>query len=218
MPPKVTADEPTAGHHPISVGKALCFAWSTFKRRYRFFSAVLLTIFVAWIGLEVVVIAGQRLGILLWTVAHLAFLVFFASLEVGFLQSCLRLCDGEDPKIRNAFAHWSFGLKFLAGQILFLLLVAIGLLLLVLPGVYLGVRYALFGFCMAEGEDLIGSFRQSAVLSSGAWIELFGILGGLLLLNILGASLLGLGLFITLPLSALVVTAIYRQLGARHSQ
>jgi len=215
MPPNGTADEPKLRRRPISVSRAVSFAWSTFKKRYGLFSAVLLTIFAAWIGLEIAVIGGQRFGILLWTVAHLVFLLLFASVEIGFLQTCLRLYDGREPKTVDAFAHWWLGLKFLAGQILFLLVVAIGLLLLVVPGVYLGVRYALFGFCMADtGADLTYSFRQSAILTAGTEIKLFGILAGLLLLNVLGASVLGLGLFITIPLSALVTTAIYRQLGS----
>src|SRR5262249_5520983 len=80
-----------------------------------------------------------------------------------------------------------------------------------------GVRYALFGFCMAEAQaetDLRRSFHQSALLSAGAWAGLFGVLAALLLFNVLGACLLGLGLLITVPLSALVTAGIYRQLSS----
>jgi uncharacterized membrane protein len=154
--------------------------------------------------------------ILLWSAAHLAFLLFFANVEIGFLQICLGLYDGREPKFADTFAHWSLSLEFLAGQIFFLLMAVIGLLLFIVPGVYFGVRYALFGFCMAAGEaDLIQSFRQSAFLSAGRGINLLGILAALIVLNVLGASLVGLGLFITIPLSALVTTAIYRQLSSR---
>jgi uncharacterized membrane protein len=58
-------------------------------------------------------------------------------------------------------------------------------------------------------------FRQSATLTAGTWMNLFRIFAALIMLNILGASLMGLGLFITLPVSALVTTALYRQLGSR---
>ncbi len=92
-------------------------------------------------------------------------------------------------------------------------MVAIGLVLLVVPGVYLGVRYALFGFCFAEGETSpLRCFRQSAIQSKGTTMGLLRILAALLVLNLLGASLLALGLFITVPLSVLVMTDVYRQL------
>jgi len=41
---------------------------------------------------------------------------------------------------------------------------------------------------------------------------LLRILAALLVLNLLGASLLALGLFITVPLSVLIMTDAYRQL------
>jgi len=191
------------------------FAWPVFKKRFGLFTAVLLTILAAWVVLEIVVIAGQRFGILLWAVMHLSFLIFVAGVELGLLQICRALSDGKVPKFADTFAYLPLGTKFLAAQILYLFMVVIGLLLLVLPGVYLGVRYALFGFCFADGEtNLLRCFQQSAILSKGATIGLLRILAALLVLNLLGASLLALGLFITVPLSVLVMTDIYRQLTA----
>src|ERR1700758_5092434 len=80
----------------ISIRLAFKFAWPIFKKRFGLFTAVLLTIFGAWVALEIVVIAGQRFGILLWAVAHLAFLILFAGMEVGFLQICLALSEGRE--------------------------------------------------------------------------------------------------------------------------
>jgi uncharacterized membrane protein len=200
----------------LSIRQAFNFAWPIFKKRFGLFTAVLLTIFGAWVALEIVVIAGQRFGILLWAAAHLAFLVFVAGLEVGFLQICLALGDGREPTFADTFTHLALGPKFLAGQILYLFMVVIGLLLLIVPGVYFSLRYALFGFCMAAGETtLVRSFQQSAILSAGTKIYLLWILVALLAFNSVGACLLGLGLFITVPLSVLMMTAVYRQLSTR---
>jgi uncharacterized membrane protein len=201
---------------PLSIRQAFNFSWPIFKKRFGLFIAVLLAIFGAWVALEIVVIAGQRFGILLWAVAHLAFLVFVAGVEVGFLRICLALCDRREPTYAGTFTHLALGPKFLAGQILYLLTTVIGLLLLVVPGVYFSVRYALFGFCMADGEtNLVRSFQQSAILSAGIEIYLLWILVALLAFNALGACLLGLGLFVTVPLSVLMMTAFYRQLSPR---
>jgi hypothetical protein len=192
---------------------AFDFAWPAFKKHFGLFTSVLLTIFGAWVVLEIVVIAGQRFGILLWAVMHLAFLIFFAGVEVGLLQICRALSDGKAPAFAETFACLPLGPKFLAAQILYLLMVVIGLLLLVVPGVYLGVRYALFGFCFANGEtNPLRCFQQSAIISKGATTGLLWILAALFVLNLLGASLLALGLFITVPLSVLIMTDVYRQL------
>ena len=199
--------------NPISVNQAVKFAWSAFKRRYGLFVAILLTTFGAWVALEVVVIAGKQLGIWLWVAAHLAFLVFFAEIEAGLLKAVLALYDGEEPTFADTFTHFALGLRLLVGQILYLLMVAVGLMLFIIPGVYLGVRYALFGFCLVTDEvNLRGSWQQSAILSSGTKMTLLAILVSLLAFNVLGAIFLGIGLFVTAPLSILVMTAVYRQL------
>ncbi len=200
-------------HSAISMRLAFDFAWPAFKKRFGLFTAVLLTILAAWVVLEIVVIAGQSFGISLWAIMHLSFLTFFAGVEVGLLQICRALSDGKAPAFAETFAYLSLGPKFLAAQILYLLMVVIGLLLLVVPGVYLGVRYALFGFCFADGEtNPLRCFQQGAILSKGATTDLLRILAALFVLNLLGASLLALGLFITVPLSVLIMTKVYRQL------
>jgi hypothetical protein len=202
--------------NPISIRQAVNFAWPTFKQHYGLFTAILLTIVGAWVALEIVVIAGQRFGIVWWVVAHVAFFILFAGIEVGFLRICLALYDGGKPTFADTFRHLALGPKFLASQVLYLLMVVVGLALLVVPGVYLGVRYALVGVCMAAGEaNLIRSFQRSAVLSRGTTTYLLAILVTLVVLNVLGASLLGLGLFITVPLSVLTMVAVYRQLSTR---
>src|SRR5258708_3052106 len=156
-------------HRPISIRHAFDFAWPTLKKRFGLFTAVLLTVLGAWVLLAILVIAGQRFGILLWTVMHLSFLIFAAGMELGLLQICRALSDGKMPTFADTFAYLRLGPKFLAAQILYLLVVVTGLLLLVVPGVYLGGRYALFGFCFAHGEtNLLRCFQQSATLSHGA--------------------------------------------------
>ncbi len=200
-------------HRPISMRRAFDFAWPALKKRFGLFTAVLLTILAAWVVLEIVVIAGQRFGILLWAVMHLAFLIFLAGVELGLLQICRALRDGKTPAFAETFAYLPLGPKFLAAQILYLLIVVFGLLVLVVPGIYLGVRYALFGFCFASGEtNPLRCFQQSAILSKGATTSLLRILAALFVLNLLGASLLALGLFVTVPLSVLIMTDVYRQL------
>jgi hypothetical protein len=49
----------------------------------------------------------------------------------------------------------------------------------------------------------------------GAKTYLLRILVALLVFNAVGASLLGLGLFITVPMSVLMLTAVFRQLNTR---
>ena len=95
----------------------------------------------------------------------------------------------------------------------------IGLALLIVPGLYLASRLALFSFRLVDGAaNLLGSFRDSAALTHGVLGQLALLLVALFLLNVLGACVLGLGLFITIPLSVLMLADVYRQLTGAKGQ
>ena len=199
----------------FSLRLAFDFAWTTFKTSYRLFTAVMLTILLAWALLELAVIAGQGLGILFWAAVHLTFFIVFASIEVGLMRICLALHNGEQVSFSDTFSNIRLSARFLVGQLLYVTMVLAGLLLLILPGIYLGLRYSLFGFSLASGDTgLIASFQESARLGKDAGALLFTFFAFLFLLNLLGASLLGLGLIVTVPLSVLMTVSVVRQLGA----
>jgi hypothetical protein len=193
--------------------QAASFAWSAFKENFGLFTAILLTFIAAWVILEIAVIQGQRFGIVWWSAAHLIFLLFFAGIQVGFIRACLDLYDGKTPSFIDTFRSLNRGLKFLSGQVLYVLITVVGLVLFILPGIYFAVRYVFLVFCQVENEEALSqNFQQSAIRSNGNMAYLFGVSLSLLFLNILGACFLGVGLFVTIPFSSLMMTAIHRQL------
>ncbi len=200
--------------HPPSIRKAINFAWATYKEHYGLFTVMMLAFLASWVVLEVVVIAGQKYGLVLWAISHLSFFIVFAGLEVGLIQICLALFDEKQVSYSDIFRGLHFGAKFFVAQFIYCVAVLVGLILLIIPGIYFGVRYFLFGFYFVQGtSDLKHSFQQSAVANQGSmrFLSLFFII--IFLLNILGASLLGVGLIVTIPLSVMMTTSIYRQLG-----
>jgi uncharacterized membrane protein len=199
--------------NPLSVREAVDFAWARYKEHYGLLTAFMLTFFAAWVILEVIVIAGQRFGYLLWAIAHLSFFVVFAGLEVGFIQTCLVLHDGKPVSYSDIFRGLSLGVRFFTVQLVYFVTVLIGLVLLVVPGIYFGIRYSFYGFYLVKGNlDLKQSFQQSAVACQGSMRFLFWFYVLVFLFNILGASIFGLGLIVTIPLSTLMKAFIYRQL------
>jgi uncharacterized membrane protein len=197
----------------LSIHDAFEFAWSVYREHIALFTACILTFFASWVVLEIIVIAGQRFGLFLWVIAHSSFLIVFAGMEVGFLKICLSLHDGKQVRYTDLFRELRVGVGFLIVQASYLLMILVGLALFVVPGGYLGTRYTLFAFTFAEGNpNPRQSFQESAVLSQDSMWFLFRSAVLIILLNILGASLLGMGLLITIPLSTLMKVYVYRQL------
>ncbi len=213
--PSTSSPRPATRRYQISISEAVDFAWSAYRRRWRLLTGVLLAMLGAWVALEVIVVTTQRLGILAWALAHIAFFFCFAGMEVGLLRISLALQDGRNPRFADAFKHFNLGPGFLAGQLLYLAMVLAGLVLLIVPGIFIAARLALFGFQIAAGEGgVLRGLKLSADLTRGATTRLAATLITLFVFNLLGAALLGVGLFVTVPISVLMMASIDRQLSA----
>ena len=197
----------------ISLRDAFTFARIKYKNHYLLFIAIMFTFFAIWVLLEIIVFAGQKLGIVFWAVAHLVFFMVFAGLQVGFIQICLAVVEGRAVSYSNLFSSLSLGVRFFMAQLFYLALCLVGFVLLIIPGFYWLTQYTMNGFCMAaHSTDLLSSFQNSAQISKNSKFSLFILLMAIILLNLVGASLLGVGLFVTVPVSVLVKTYVFKQL------
>jgi len=198
-----------------SMKDAFRFARGIYKENIGLLTACMLTFFGAWVILEVLVIAGQKLGIIWWLAAHIGFFIVFSGLQIGFIRICLDLYDGNSPSYMNIFSEVKLGAKFLLSQLVYSLMVLVGIALLIIPGAYLGTRYTFHGFLFSEGEtDLQKSFQQSANIARSSMGSLFWLVLFLFLFNIVGMSILGIGILVTMPISVLMKAYVYRQLKA----
>jgi hypothetical protein len=197
----------------ISFRRAFAHAWDIYRVNVWFYTKIILSFFIAWVLLELAVYLGQDLGPAFNLVVHLLFLVIFAGLEVGFIQICLDANAGYQPHYPQFFEHFKQGPKFLVAQLAYIILVLIGLVFLLIPGLYYGTRYAFNGFIIAEKDfGIIESFNMSANITRGLLGKLFTCFLLLTLLNLFGAMWLGLGLLVTIPVSVLTMASFYLNL------
>jgi hypothetical protein len=144
---------------------------------------------------------------------HLAFLVLASGLMVGIHSMAMEVVDGRMPHLKLLTASLERGPRYLLAFCLYFLSVVVGLLLLVVPGVYVAVRYALFGQVFATKQtSTLGALRDAGSLSRGQWWAMCRVLVAALALNLAGAALLGLGLVISFPISLLVASSLFRTL------
>jgi hypothetical protein len=187
-------------------------AWVAFKAYPRLFVLSMLILFGAWGSLELAVVAVHRWGVIPNLALHLAFLVLFSGLMVGIQSMALQVVDGFVPTLRSLFAVLERGPSFLFALCLYIAAVACGLLLLVVPGVYLAVRYAPFGHVIASRQvSGLEALREAGALTQGRWWKVCSFMLLLLALNLAGAALLGLGLLITFPVSLLAASSFLRE-------
>ncbi|MFA6095399.1 MAG: hypothetical protein WC767_00990 [Candidatus Paceibacterota bacterium] len=193
---------------PLSLKDSFKSAWSTFMKS----PGVFVTVTFIFLVVGLIVDSGNDSRYSLVVNIANTLISFFAAYVMVKLS--LAAARGEVPSWREAVSvkarpFW----YFILASILVGVIDGIGLILLVIPGLYLLARLALFNFAIVD-EDLspIESVKRAWALSRGRFWKMF--LAGLIIIgmNVLGVVLLGIGVLVSSPVSFLFSAYIYEKL------
>jgi len=124
-----------------------------------------------------------------------------------------KLVQGHTPEFRDFFAGFQYFVPLLLLSLIAGLFISIGTILLVIPGVYLAVAYLFASYLVVDRRlDFWPAMELSRRTVKPQWFGYFAFMLLLVLLNLAGALLLGLGLLVTIPVSFCAVTAAYADL------
>jgi len=195
----------------FSINEALSAGWAAFTSRVGFFIGLLLL----WGGLtlipQLIVKSIENTGLAI--VLAIALQLFQIFLGVGGLRISLLILDGRPVSIGDLFSGGPVFVPYLLATILFYLAASVGLALLVVPGIIVMVVFGYYPFFIIDqGLGPVDALKASAALTEGVRLKLFGFGLVVILLYLLGALLVGLGLFVAAPVVLVSVAHVYRQL------
>jgi len=195
----------------VPVGEAFRYGWGAFKENVFFFIGLLLLAGVPLVLLEGwagSLPGGSGQEALVKLVAGL----FRVAAAMAVIVTCLGIYDrgfaspSEFKRIGNRYIPYFFG------TLLYSLLVGIGMVFFVVPGVYVGVACQFAPYLIIDRRlGPVEALRESASLTKGSrWgLLLFGLV--VIGLNILGSLLFGLGLLVTVPVTFSAHVWAYRR-------
>ena len=190
--------------------------WRLFKSHPGVFVISMLLVFLSWVALEIAVVFLHRLGLAVWLLLHVAWLFLFSGMLVGLHAMALKSVDGEIPRVGDLFASLERGPAYLLALGIYCLAVSCGFVLLIVPGIYLAIRYCLFAQIITDtSASALQALRKAAELAHGHWAALGALFLIAFLLNLGGMALLGIGLIISFPVSLLAIAGCYRSLQPR---
>lgn len=199
----------------FSRAAALRFGWEATKRNLGLFVALAFVTVLVSLFFNALQSLAERSSAL---AALLVLLHDIASifLSMVWTRVALDVVDGRPVRFLPEHDAPRIFARYLAATILFTIAVVVGLALLIVPGIYLAVRYALFGFLIVDkGREPLEAFHESAQLTAGSRFSLFLLGLALFAINLLGALLFGIGLLIAIPITTLAAVYVYRRLEAR---
>lgn len=197
----------------FSKSEAVRFGWETTKKNLGFLIPLVLVVVAVQIIFNY--LSGQLnpnndanlsmvLSLLSWVVSSL--------LTIGQLKIILKFVDGQKPSFSELFIYYKLLLNYIVGSLVFGLIVAVGFILLIIPGIILSIRLGFYNYYIVDKN--MGPFEALkaswAVTKGISWnLFLLGLLLGLI--NIAGALALVVGLLVTVPLTTLAHAYVYRK-------
>lgn len=164
------------------------------------------------------IIISYTLSFLLAKIALLSLILSFiltGLFSLGYLRNIFQALDGEEPQF-SAYGQESRKLgKYLAASILFSVIVVIGFIVFIIPGIYLALRLQFFlAFIIDEDCGIIESLKRSWEMTKDQVLPLFILCLVMLVIGIIGTLLLGIGVFVAIPIIYAMYLIVYRKLNS----
>lgn len=185
--------------------------WGVVKKEYKLIYTLIGAYFIYQIIQSIVTSLFDQEIIAI--IISLSFTVITIFLQIGFIKIILKLVDDKKTKFQELWAYPQYLIRFIVASILYGLAVVGGLIFFVIPGIYIAIRLQFYSYILIDKDaSAMESLKKSWKISQGNVINL--ILFTLLIigLNLLGALALMVGLLITIPVSFIAATVLYRKL------
>ncbi len=173
----------------FDVSETISYAFRGARKHIFFFLGLSILILFIHKVMGVTVSVMHDTGLLPGLIATvLAFVFYFISLSLYllYIKSALRICEEETPRFSDFRHCLSVSIKYFFATIMYSLMVGIGLLFLIIPGVILGIKFAYFPFLILE-ENMgpIQAFKRSSEITMGSKGQIFLLILALFGLNVI---------------------------------
>lgn len=198
----------------FTIKEALSFGWLKYKEHWKF----LVPLFIVMAVLYAFVSYTQPLDDISMSIVALQFLgnIIVAYLSIGIMNVMLRIYRAEPIEIKNLFLSWNIFWKSMIGSILVSLTVLAGFILLVIPGLVWWITYSFyFYFIVEKGAGPVDAMKMSRKITVGERWHILGCFLIVILTNLVGAIVIGIGLFVSVPVSMLMLVYVYKKLSEK---
>jgi uncharacterized membrane protein len=195
------------------IGEALRFGWENVTQNLGLFILVVLIQFGISFVFSLLTNVFKNNAPLATVIITLTSIVVSMVVQMGIIKFMLAFTDGGKGAIGDLFTSWHLFFKYLAGAILYVLIVLGGMILLIIPGIIWGLKFQFWNYLIVDKEyGPIQALKASSALTQGRKWDLLGFGTVCSLVVILGALALGVGLLVAVPTVMLAMAFIYRQL------
>ncbi len=197
----------------FNIEEALQYGWNVMKANIWFFVGVLVVAWAIAFVPHVLATVLQRESGGLSFLFRIVGWVIDLIISIGLITIALKFLDDQQPKFEDLFSFKPHFWRYLGASILTGLVVWAGLILLIVPGIYWALKFQFYGyFVIDKGLEPIESMKRSSQITQDVKWKLLGFGIVLAIINMIGFICLFVGLLVTVPLTLLAYSSVYRKL------
>ncbi len=194
------------------IDEALQFGWQTMKKNFFFFVGILLFILVIQF-IPVVLANFDFASDIVLLVIYLLIMLVSIVIGMGVVKISLNFYDDKKNSFSTLFSSYKLFFIYLLATILYSLVILLGFILFIIPGIYLAIRFSFYEYFIIDKKmGVIKSLKESWKITKGNFWGLLAFMFSVLVINMLGAFTLLLGLFVSIPITWIAWAFIYRKL------
>lgn len=213
-----------AGDYEFSVMDTISEAWSNTKgiKRYIIGAGILLYVVLGFVlGILMAFLMPASMGsepdpftmlgiqLVMQPVMFAVMMPFVG----GIVVMCLKQIQGREVGFGDLFSVFNKTLPLFLAAILINIMVSIGFVLLILPGIYLGVCYLMVVPLIIDRDlGVWEAMEASRKAITKRWFSVFGLYLLLFLIMFISMIPLGIGLLWTIPLMAMAFMTMYEKM------
>lgn len=211
--PQVTQ---TPSGRSFSMKEALSFGWNTMKSNLGFFILLFIVYGLLFVIPDVIAREVSKTDPSAGAVLHIVDILLSMLMGIGLIKISLDFCDHQPGRISDLFSQYRLLWKVILATIVYVLIVWVGVLLLIIPGIIWSIKFFFYDYLIIdENQGVMESLETSSLITRGAKWDLFVFSLLLGLINLAGAMLFIVGLFVTMPITMVAFAHAYRQLRCR---
>lgn len=194
---------------PFTIKESLSFGWATFKKDPWFYVGVTLALSAFTIIVDS--LTGDGYGFM-GVIGFLISLLASTVVTIAYARLALSASQGTHVGWDGLWAPQYF-FSVLGAVILQTLIILIGLVLLIVPGVIAALLLSFTQLAVVDKNlSPVDALKESYRLARPHLAKLFLLMLALIGINLLGLLALVVGLLVTIPVSLITVAHIYRTL------
>jgi len=190
------------------------FCYQQYKRYASFVIGAMATLYVlAFIPQVYFVLRAPKTPTQKTEIIRVILTVIQLFLMLGFTKVMFLLVQDAYVEVVDMFNNFRLFLSFFVASILYNIAIILGLFLLIVPGIFIAIRFQFYPyFIIEENDSSFTALQKSYYLSQNLTLELFLFGLTVVVLNIVGVLLMGIGIIFTYPLTTMATAVVYKGL------